>query len=235
MSNSINLKTMISWIIPTFNEEETIERTVSETVKVVGENIEIIISDDGSTDSTVHVCKNIPFVKIIKNKHHGRGAAILSALRHVKGEIIVLSSADIIIYEKDFYEFMEKIKDCDLVMLSKKHPNSEIINRGKLRTFFSMFFILSVRILFGLKYTDTQGVKVLKKKLVEPIISTCSEKEYLFDLEIVLLAKRQGFKIQEIPMKIVDRGNNKILVKIPYFVSGLLKIWGKDRNGHYEN
>jgi len=107
MSNSINPKTMISWIFPVFNEEETIERTVSETIKVVGENIEIIVSDDGSTDSTVHVSKNIPFVKIIENKHHGRGAAILSALRHVKGDIIVLSSADIIISEKDYCKFMD--------------------------------------------------------------------------------------------------------------------------------
>ena len=104
-----------------------------------------------------------------------------------------------------------------------------------MRSFFSIFFNLSVRILFGINYRDTQGVKVLKKKLIDPITKTCSEEEYLLDLEIVLLAKRRGFRIQEIPIKMVDRSNNKILVKIPYFVSGLLKIWKNDRNGLYDN
>lgn len=226
---------MISWIIPAYNEMKVIETTIQKTLQMAGQTpLEIIVSDDGSTDQTVSISQKIPGVKVIKNKHQGRGGAILSALKHVTGDVIVLSSADITLNKEDFTDLVKKIQNADLLLLSKSLAESEIVNRGILRSVFGNTFNFFVRNLFDLDFKDTQGVKIFKKELVNPILESCSEKEFLLDLEIIILAKKLGLYIEEVPWKLVDRSNPRMIFKIPYFIMGIMKLWRKMKRGNYD-
>ena len=227
---------LISWIIPAFNEADIIGKTIAETIKMAGNNpIEIIVSDDGSSDETVDISQKFESVRIIRNQHKGRGGAILNALRQVNGDIIVLSSADIVL-EKDYFEkLLEKMKNADLLLLSKGLRESRIVGRTMLRAFLSNNFNSISTRLFGLQFKDTQGVKFLKKKLVEPILTCCSDEGFLLDLEIVIMAKRNGFSIEEVPWVLVDRANSRMLINLHKFILGLIRIWLRDRDGYYNS
>ena len=107
----------ISVIIPCFNEENTI----IEILKKVNNqkknfNIEIIISDDGSTDSTINLLdKNAElYDELVKNKNNsGKGSAIKKGLELTKGDIIIFQDADLEYNPSEFPKLLKPILDGD--------------------------------------------------------------------------------------------------------------------------
>ena len=95
----------VSIIIPTFNEETTIEGCLSTLSRQSYKNIEIIVVDDGSTDNTLSKVKIFPEVKIHKQNHQGPGPARNLAAKYAKGEILVFVDADMTFDRK----FIEKL------------------------------------------------------------------------------------------------------------------------------
>lgn len=87
----------VTVVIPAYNEEAGIENTLKELCEATPDNYSIIVVDDGSTDNTYKIASNIDVARI-KVLHHtvnkGYGAAIKTACRHAKGEIIVWYDAD---------------------------------------------------------------------------------------------------------------------------------------------
>jgi len=225
---------MISWIIPAYNEEKIIEHTLTKVTELLhGSDYEIIVSDDGSSDQTIKISKKFENVNVIKNLHTGRGGAVLNALKEIHGDVVVLSSADIIFEKNFFLDLINKMKLVDVILLSKNLPSSNIYERSKVRTITSKFFSKVTNKIFNLDYNDSQGAKIFKKSLVMHIVNKCRESGYLIDFEITLLANRKGFKIIEMPWTLIDRQNLGILLKSGQIITSLLRIWKRDRNKHY--
>lgn len=85
---------MISVIIPTLNEEDVIEKTLDGLVKVPG--IEVIVSDGGSTDKTVNLCKQ--FARVV-NSEPGRGRQMNAGAKEASGDILLFLHTDTILSE----------------------------------------------------------------------------------------------------------------------------------------
>ena len=99
-SKKIKMKKLpiVSVIVPAYNEEKTISRTIS---SLLGLNyprgkLEVIVVDDGSTDNTVSIVKKFRNVKLIFNKHRGVGkaSAVNAGLKIAKGEFLGVLDAD---------------------------------------------------------------------------------------------------------------------------------------------
>jgi len=88
---------LISVLIPTFNEEEHITGCLESVLAQTYPKVEIIVIDDGSTDSTVNQVKKIKGIKLLHQKHLGAGAARNKGARHAKGKILVFIDADMIL------------------------------------------------------------------------------------------------------------------------------------------
>jgi len=85
----------ISIIIPAYNEEESIKETVENIKKLdYPRNKEIIVVDDGSTDKTYEIAKEIKGIKVLKKKRGGKASALNFGIRNAKGEIVACIDSD---------------------------------------------------------------------------------------------------------------------------------------------
>ena len=104
---------MISVIMPIYNEKDTV-KTIIEKVQAIQINKEVIVVDDGSTDGTHDVLSQIKAenLKICRHKkNQGKGAAIRTAIEHVKGDIVIIQDADLEYDPQDYYRLIEPIVD----------------------------------------------------------------------------------------------------------------------------
>mgnify|MGYP000624971138 CR=1 FL=1 len=201
----------ISVIMPVYNGETFIERSikrVSDYLKRINIESEIIIVDDGSKDNThqkaLRILKtlNNHNIRILKyNENRGKGHALLYGYKYAKGDIIIFYDADLDIPVQQLTLLIKTAQktNADLIITSKWHPKSKT-KTTKLRKLQSKTFNLLERLLLGIKQSDTQtGAKAIRKQALDAIASTLTIKRYSFDAELITAATAQGYKILEIP------------------------------------
>jgi len=199
----------LSIIMPAHNEEKNIAGGIDEAVEVMkklGLNYEIIVVDDGSDDNTFYAAseiaeKNTSYVKVIKLDHnYGKGFAISKGFEQSTGELISFIDADFSMRPRQLVNFIPKIKYADIVVGSKRHPESKV-NYPPRRKFLSRGFNFLVNHMFNLCLSDTQcGFKLFKRRVLERILPKMRLKKYAFDVELLVLAKKMGFRIVEAPI-----------------------------------
>ena len=111
---------LISVIIPAYNEEAALGDDLNRifaTMDASGYNYEVIVVDDGSTDKTAEVVRQFPRVKLIQHpQNRGTGAATNTAVRHARGEIIVMTDGDGTYPVQDIPRLLEHILNYDMVV-----------------------------------------------------------------------------------------------------------------------
>ena len=222
-------KEKISVLIPAFNEEEKIITTIDETIKVLdglGDDYEVVIIDDGSKDNTFGiVSKNLSNyngkVRIEKySKNMGKGYAIKYGFNFVTGDYILFLDADMDLHPSQIMNFLKLMEEhkADVVMGSKRHKDS-VVNYPKSRKILSNGYYLLIKILFGLPVKDTQtGFKLFRYEALKNGISRIIVKRYAFDLELLVVLHKLGYKITECPiyLKPSRRYYNRIGLKDIY-------------------
>lgn len=205
----------ISVFFPAYNEEENIENTVKKAVKVLNDKFdqwEIIIVNDGSTDSTGKIAdklssKNKNISVIHHSPNRGYGGAFKSGLYAAKYPWITFTDAD---GQFDFSEITnftarQKETNADLVVgyYKKRQVKKSVILTSK------MWEVL-VYIMFGLHVRDIDcGFKLIKKEVVDKIPKLESERGAFISSEFLIKAKKAGAKIVEIPITHYPRAGGK--------------------------
>jgi glycosyltransferase involved in cell wall biosynthesis len=191
----------ISIIIPAFNEKEYIEKVIDAVYKKKKEfNLEIIVSDDGSTDGTLEIIKkNKKIDKWITKKNEGKGSAIINALNIATGEIILIQDADLEYSPEDYkllidpfiYDSADVVYGSRFVGSSKKRV---LYYKNRLANFFithlSNFFT-------NLNFSDIEcGFKVFKKEIIKKL--QLKEKSFGFEVETTMKISKLKIKIFEV-------------------------------------
>src|SRR5688500_11953753 len=104
--------TLISVIIPTFNEEDNIKSCLDSLLDQSYEPIEIIVVDDGSTDKTVSIIESLP-VTLIKQSHKGPALARNNGANKAKGEVYVFIDADMTFSKEFIKDLISPILDSE--------------------------------------------------------------------------------------------------------------------------
>ncbi len=193
---------MISVVIPAYNERENVtplyEKLV-EVLKDIGREFEIIFVDDGSTDGTFEVLKNIAEkdrrVKVIKfRRNYGQTAAIYAGFDHAKGDVIVTMDADLQNDPEDIPKLLERIEEgYDIVSGWRKERKDPLLTR-RVPSRIANWVISKVT---GVKLHD-YGCTLKAYR------SSIAKRYRLYgDMHRFLpaLAKRFGAKITEIPVR----------------------------------
>jgi glycosyltransferase involved in cell wall biosynthesis len=202
-----------SIVIPAYNEEHRISATLEHVLKYLGErNLrgEIIVVDDGSTDRTADIVlwyrRKTYRVKLIRLQHQGKGSAVREGVNAAHGEIVFLCDADM----NAGFDECEKLETAllqgaDVAIGSRWIGNEECLQSQPLyrRAAGRVFNFLTQRLL-GLAFRDTQcGLKAFTKDAAKDLFSYQTIDGWGFDPELLFLARRLGFRVEEVSIRLV--------------------------------
>jgi len=224
----------LSIIIPAYNEEKRILPTLSSYYNFYQEkfknNFEIIVVPNNCNDDTLNIsqdfAKGKKQVKIFNIPGYvGKGGAVMRGFKLAKGDYIGFTDADNSTNPKNFYKIYKKINNYEGVIGSRKIKGAVITPRRKFsQSISSYLFNLAVRILFNLKYKDTQcGAKIFKKDITKFLAKNYTEVGWAFDVDLLYLCKKNNFKILECPISWSDAEGSKLTFKES--ISSVLKIF----------
>jgi len=224
----------VSIIMPAYNLEHIIDAAVNEVIRELERNnikkYEVIVVDDGSTDKTyqkVRINIQNPKVKIYKlTRNMGKGFALIYGFKHSRGDVIVFFDADLDIPPKQIIPLIKTVTKCyDVAITIKHHPQAKI-NGSLQRKLLSIVFNSLARLLTGVKFRDTQtGAKAFKREVLEYAIPKLAVKRYAFDLELLLVIVKRGYRVIEIPALYSVRHNKPVrLSELQRLILDLLGI-----------
>ena len=200
----------LSLVVPVFNEGENVARIIGrscDTLKKLFLNYEIIVVDDGSGDNTLvnasKSAKTNGVTRVVSYKQNrGKGFAIKTGFSMARGKYIVFMDGDLDIDPDQIGEYIERLKDGDIIIGSKRHPDSRV-SVPYLRRFLSWSFNCLVRLSTGLPLKDTQsGLKAVRKRPLEKVFSVLLVKRFAFDVELLSVANMLGLRIIEMPIEL---------------------------------
>lgn len=216
------MKTSI--IMPVYNEEATIKR-VLDTVKSVEIDKEIIVVDDGSTDNTSQILRQIndPQIRVFYHqKNQGKGAAVRTALEHVSGDIVIIQDADLEYDPQEYPHMLRLIKDgsADVVY------GSRFLGDHRVFLFWhymgNKLLTLMTNLLYNTILSDMEtGFKAFRKQAIADI--KIKSKRFDFEPEITAKILKKGLRLYEVP--ITYRGRSYAEGKKIHWVDGLWALW----------
>jgi glycosyltransferase involved in cell wall biosynthesis len=202
---------LLSVIIPIYLQEKTIQKDlkrIESALKQIRYNYEIICVVDGEDDQSYPRAKKIVSKKIkvfSYPKNKGKGHAVRYGMARSKGDYIAFIDAGMEIDPNGISMILEHMEwyQADIIIGSKRHPASQV-NYPFKRKVISKIYQLFVRFFIGLNVTDTQvGLKIFRRRVLEKVLPRLLVKAYAFDLELLSVAHRLGFKkIFEAPVKL---------------------------------
>jgi glycosyltransferase involved in cell wall biosynthesis len=203
----------ISIIVPTFNEEETIEEFLKKVKELKSQlkSFELIIVDD-SLDKTAEIAKNlmkrfkIRGIVLKRVEKRGKGSAIKDGLRLAKGKYIVLIDADLQYPVEKIPALVEKLKECDIV-------NTRRLRKDPFyRKLLGLTFRIFVFLFFGLTIETQSTFRAFKREVKEKI--EFKTNSWAWDVEFLYKAKKAGFRICSYPIIYYQRKKGKSKIRL---------------------
>lgn len=208
-----------SIVIPAYNEADRIIPTLTQVMTFMrnfSDSFEVIVVDDGSEDKTAELVENYKKeneeIKLIMNKHKGKGPTVWTGVMKAEGRFIYMADADLSTPIDELKTLISWIieHDYDVVIASREGIGANRINEPYYRHLMGRFFnyVVQLAALPGIK--DSQcGFKLFTKKAAKEIFKRLEvygkeakelKKGYMgaFDVEVLYLARKLGFKIKEV-------------------------------------
>lgn len=225
----------LSIIIPAYNEEKRIERTLIEYTNFFSKKLkfEIIIVLNGCKDNTLKIVskfsKKNKKVRYLNFKEAiGKGGAILEGFKVARGNLIGFVDADMATPPSAFYDLVKNINNYDGIIASRWLRGSKIgIKQPLVKRIGSRGFNFLVRLFFNLKFKDTQcGAKLFKKYVIKDILKEIGITRWAFDINLLYSAKRKNYKIKEIPTEwnAIKASHFNLFKAMPEMFLGLLRL-----------
>lgn len=194
----------VSVIIPAFNESSCILRTL-EGLKAIESINEIIVVDDGSTDSTYQLLKPLKDIMLLHTKHNkGKGCAVKYALKHATNDLVALLDADLCESASEVNKLIKHIKPAENVIIigrlpaPKKKGGFGIVKRVSARG----FHMLTAKRVDSL----LSGQRILPKDFLRSIDLP---EGFGLEFKITLEGVRRGFEIIEVPVNMHHRESGR--------------------------
>ena len=213
----------LSIIIPVYNEEKTILKIINKIFKLKHINKELIVVNDGSTDNSKKLLNKFSNkkIRIINHtKNLGKGAAIKSAQKHIKGTHVIIQDADLEYDPNDYKNLLRPFKKKYISVvygsrvLKKKRYKLKSFSSFD-RIFYNHVLTILSNIINGQRLTDAHTCyKVFKSEIFRSII--LEENGFAFCPEITTKISNLDINIHEVPISYRGRGYSEGK-KITYF------------------
>lgn len=198
----------VSIVIPAWNEAQRIGATLERILQFSQQSpyaIDILVVDDGSTDSTSAVAGKYEGVSVLTlPENRGKGAAVRAGMKASKGDIVLFSDADLSTPIEEFDNIIPAIAqgEVDVSIGSRALDRSKVqVHQPWYRELMGRCFNVIVQVLVFRGITDTQcGFKAFSRKAVHAVVDDATIDGFSFDVELLFLAKRAGMRIQQTPV-----------------------------------
>ena len=246
--NSIRL----SIIIPAYNEEKNLKKGVLtplfDYLKTVDFSYELLIVDDGSSDGTVEELKvqtkDKENIRIIENPHGGKANTVIAGVLEAKGDIALFSDLDQATPIREIEKFLPKFEEGFDIVIGSRHGRK---GAPLMRKLAAWGFSVLRGIILGLPFEDTQcGFKAFNKTSREAIFPKIKGEWGVlhfkggavnagFDVEVLYIAKKLGFKIAEVPVEwnYVDTERVQVVKDAAAAIYDMIRIRLNDIAGKY--
>jgi glycosyltransferase involved in cell wall biosynthesis len=196
----------------------------------MGLEFEIIVAENGSVDATVAEAEGLartnPPVQVLRAPAPDYGKALRAGFLVAHGDIVVNLDVDFV--DLDFVARALQIMSDEAVaiVIGSKRMAGAHDQRGLGRKIVTGTFSTLLRYGFGLRVSDTHGVKAMRRAPLEPLAKACLFGKEIFDTELVLRAERAGLRVVEIPVTVTDQrpARTSIVRRIPRTVVGLARL-----------
>ncbi|XP_055544218.1 dolichol-phosphate mannosyltransferase subunit 1 [Wyeomyia smithii] len=214
-----------SILLPTYNERDNLPIIVWLLVKYMQESetdYEIIVIDDGSPDGTQDVAKELQKIygsdRILlrpRASKLGLGTAYIHGMQHASGDFIIIMDADLSHHPKFIPQFIElqKSADLDIVTGTRYKGDGGVYGWDFKRKLISRGANFLTQLLLRPNVSDLTGsFRLYKKDVLKELISHCTSKGYVFQMEMIVRARQLKYSIGEVPISFVDRvyGQSKL-------------------------
>lgn len=237
----------LSIIIPAFNEARRIGNTLDKVLHYCESKArptELVIVDDGSSDSTPELLKDFqehcPAARILRNDpNRGKGFSVRRGVLEALGEFVLFTDADLSAPIEETDKLLAALESlgADAAVGSRALDRQLIgIHQPKFREWSGRFFNLCVRLATGLKIQDTQcGLKLFRRSSTRRAFELQRVDGFGFDPELLFLIERLGGKVVEVPVRWDDNPATKIrfLHDAPNMFKDLIALRWRAATGGY--
>lgn len=214
-------KICLSVVIPAFNEEGRLPDTLAVIwtyLTATVPDFEILVVDDGSSDNTAGVAESFSSrhkeVRVISYQPNmGKGHAVKVGMQAGRGEFLLFSDADLATpVEETGILFDQLNAGFDVAIGSRAVRGSRLLVRQPwYRELAGRSFNLVVQLMALPGIHDTQcGFKLFSSRAAQDIFERCTEDGFGFDIEILYIARRLGYRIAEVPVRWRHIGQSKV-------------------------
>lgn len=224
----------ISLVIPAYRQEDTIVKDIESIDEVLSKlpyKYEILVVVDGFIDNTYKKAKELENgrIKVLGyEKNRGKGSAVKYGMLKGSGDVVGFLDAGMDINPVTITLLLNLMifHNADIVIGSKLHPESEV-KYPLFRKILSWGYRNLTHLLFGFNVRDTQvGLKFFKNKVAKDVFSRIIVKAFAFDVEVLTVANKLGYKkIYEGPIELDFRKNSSSITSGSFWKIIFLMLW----------
>jgi len=220
--------------MPAFNEAGFLRQAVGEVVVGLrnrGAHAELIVVENGSTDGTGRLARELEAelseVRVLSLTSPDYGAALRAGLLTATGEVVV--NFDVDYFDLEFLDRAVALISAEggpaVVVASKRGAGSED-HRSPSRRAVTAIFAAVLRLGFGLRVSDTHGMKAMRREALLDVVARCRLGTDLFDTELLLRAERAGLAVAEVPVVVRESrpSRSSIARRAIRTVGGLIEL-----------
>ncbi len=204
----------VSLIIPAYNEAGRLAASVQALrgyLSAVDWPHEILLVIERSTDGTLELARELTVgladIRILSNDaQRGKGYAVRQGMLAARGDIVFFMDADLSTPLAEIGRFLARFAaqpEVDVLIGNRQHAQSAILRHQSLpRRKMGQVFNAILRLLAGIRVRDTQcGFKAFRHRAVDAIFPRQTLDGFAFDVEVLLLAERLGFRVEDMPVE----------------------------------
>jgi dolichyl-phosphate beta-glucosyltransferase len=225
----------LSIVIPAYNEEVRLRRhvpSVIEFIKERGMSFEVIIVNDGSRDGTERVAAELarqhPEIRLLSlNPNQGKGAAVRVGMIASQGDVVLFTDADQSTPIEEMDKLASKLRNDGFdIAIGSRGVEGAKVEQAQVwyRHLAGDLFGWATHLLCLRGIVDTQcGFKAMRRDVAHRVFPQVTSNTPIFDIEMLLVATREGYRIAEVPVRWVHDPDTRI----PYNFRRALGIWAE--------
>ena len=213
----------LSIVVPAYNEAQRLPPTLAKMGEFFREftgTFEVLIVVEESTDGTLDIAsafarEQANFQAIESRPRRGKGHAVRSGMLRAQGEFVFYMDADLSVPLREVQAFLAHFAqhpEIDVILGNRQHVQSRITrHQARLRESFGKAFNRVLQTLRLASIRDTQcGFKAFRRAAAHEIFSRQTLDGFAFDVEVLLLAERLGYKLADLPVEWINSTESKV-------------------------